>query len=940
MARNFFSLCLRGARFCAAGAMTLLVWTFWLALALLAAAQVYVASTNELRLPLFVQRAIEDRLAMSGIHINFDHTLFDPTGRILIENVRVTLTGFDEPIMTARAIYCRLDPLALAIREIRPLELRLTGVNLRVPAMLSPSGHADEIVSDLDAAFRYRAGEIAVDYLNCRLGKLPVSMYGRVAQAAFPPRRGSPLPIAEFLAKNYALFSRECAAGAEELRGLEGPALFVRLGPGASRGTTVRVSLFASGLRLAYPTELRASGIRFAGEFPLSGPAPVGSPLFLDVDQLQLPGLGGSAVRGLRAWMDVSLEPWHSGRPGFTVRELRLTAGNASANGVDVHDAIVSAKVSGLTFSTDIKRVKVERLDADARAWLWSQPASAQAQVDLGRRQADLHFRGALGSAALEAVGAALKRDLRRFVEFTQPVSIDGEAHFGAGWIFSRASARVDATGFSARGVRLDEAHANLGFDGHRLVATDSFARIGDNFARGTYEQEVPGCHYRFVLTGRLRPLDITPWIAGAWWNQVFGDVQFPAEPPLADMDLSGCWTDGRQAAVFVSVDSAGAVFRDVAFDRVRTRLFIRPQFDDCLQFSVARGSGLASGTFARRFDLNALAMRSLDFDVTSTLDVGAVAKVLGPASAQLEPFSFEKPPFLQVRGHLDGPAAGSGPHQEVHVRGRTDTALRYHDFPLEAADFTVDVHDSDVVIDPVSAGFAGGRATGNAKVWGGGTDRRLKFDLNLRGANLGRAIEIVRAYTAKKDHLPHPSPGNFVKDKANVLVDVAAAAEGRLGVPYSFQGAGTAQVQGAELGEVRMLGLLSDLFRFTSLRFTSARAAFALDGPRLVFSDVSATGANSGITARGTYAIDRHELNFRARINPFQESRAFPQKFMDMMLTPLSGALEVKLTGTIEKPSWTFANGPTNLLRSLAPPAPGAEKPYLPALSPLNEQP
>ena len=36
-------------------------------------------------------------------------------------------------------------------------------------------------------------------------------------------------------------------------------------------------------------------------------------------------------------------------------------------------------------------------------------------------------------------------------------------------------------------------------------------------------------------------------------------------------------------------------------------------------------------------------------------------------------------------------------------------------------------------------------------------------------------------------------------------------------------------------------------------------------------------------------------------------------------MLTPLSNALEVKLTGTLVKPEWSFVIGPTNFLRSLS---------------------
>ena len=153
--------------------------------------------------------------------------------------------------------------------------------------------------------------------------------------------------------------------------------------------------------------------------------------------------------------------------------------------------------------------------------------------------------------------------------------------------------------------------------------------------------------------------------------------------------------------------------------------------------------------------------------------------------------------------------------------------------------------------------------------------------------------------------------------------LDLDLSAEGRFDDPLSFKGSGSANLSGAGLGEVRMLGLLSALLRFTSLRFTTAHASFNLDGQQLVFSDVTVTGANSAIAAHGTYGLDQHQLDFRATVSPFKESKSLPQKFMDVMLTPLSDALAVRLVGTIDKPKWTFVNGPTNFLRNLEPDSP-----------------
>jgi hypothetical protein len=85
--------------------------------------------------------------------------------------------------------------------------------------------------------------------------------------------------------------------------------------------------------------------------------------------------------------------------------------------------------------------------------------------------------------------------------------------------------------------------------------------------------------------------------------------------------------------------------------------------------------------------------------------------------------------------------------------------------------------------------------------------------------------------------------------------------------------------------------------------------------------------GANSAIDAHGTYALDRRELDFNAKILPFQESANLLKSVVGVVLSPLSSVLEVKLTGSPLKPQWAFARGPTNLLRSLAPSNEGGRK-------------
>jgi hypothetical protein len=274
----------------------------------------------------------------------------------------------------------------------------------------------------------------------------------------------------------------------------------------------------------------------------------------------------------------------------------------------------------------------------------------------------------------------------------------------------------------------------------------------------------------------------------------------------------------------------------------------------------------------------------------------------------------------VKLTGRIDGPGAPGGPHTTLQIDGRTTGEFRFQDFPLDDVSFSAAVRDNDIDVTQISARFADGLLTGRTKISGQGRDRRIAFDYTLKDATLVRAVDILQNYTARKNNQPPPTPGKFLREKANVHFDLTAAATGRYDDPFSFQGEGRATLQGAGLGEVQMLGLLSELFKFTALRFTSAKTTFKIDGAKLTFPDLTLRGANSAIDAYGDFALDRRVLDFKAKIFPFQESGNPLKTLVGAVLTPFSNIFEVKLTGTLDKPEWAFVVGPTNILRALGP--------------------
>ena len=152
--------------------------------------------------------------------VKFGRATFGPSGaHPASRKARISLSSFNEPVVTADAIYVRLDPIALIERRFEAREIRATGANLFIPAMLSASGRAEKIVQDLDAGFSItsRGDEFSVDYMNCRLGGIFVSARGTVNAGPVARNATTATPLcagrSSSQAPPYVALSRECSRG-------------------------------------------------------------------------------------------------------------------------------------------------------------------------------------------------------------------------------------------------------------------------------------------------------------------------------------------------------------------------------------------------------------------------------------------------------------------------------------------------------------------------------------------------------------------------------------------------------------------------------------------------------------------------------------------------------------------------------------------------------
>jgi len=879
----------QGIRACVRSGLAFAVWGLWLALVLLLAAQLFVLSRRQLEVPAFVLRELESRLTASGVRLTFGASSFDPTGWILVENVEGRLDPFQDPVFTARAITGRFNPWMAIVGRFEPTALQVVDATVSVPAMLSPSGRTERIVTDFDVVVEPGDRQYVVPQLTARIAGVVLTAHGILPAPGLSSRETPDFP--NWISRHFPDLCRQAITAREYLADFEAPSLHVIASSSEPGVLDLEMRVLARAAQLRVPASVSARDVQLATRVRL--PTQESESRFeFTASEIRLPF--DTTAQRVRALAIGTLPA--RGNARFEPRQFDVTAVSVSSQGF-----------SADTVSAHLNPPAPGWLDGAVVAHIAGLPLAVQAGVNFTARTAELQFAGSISPDLLSPVSERLGVDLRRFFEFGVLDLEDGTARLGPGWKLEQLAAQATGQEINAYGVRIDRGRATLRLDGRRFRAPEVHAIIGENSARGSYEQDLSTREFRFLLDGQLRPLEISGWFR-PWWPNFFRQFEFPEAPPVASVDVTGVWREGLRTAVFVFVTAREPVIRGVRFDDLLSRLFIRPGIFDGLEVIAHRDGGRIEGTFGHTVDLEARQWRTLDLSLKSTLALEVATRILGPLGERLfNAYTMSAPPRVQLQAHFDGPASPTGRHQSIDADVQTTGEFRFHRFPFQDPSFDLKVRDDEILIEDLEARFAGGVVTGQTRVWNSERGRRVHFDLVVKDASLGQATATLQNFFAERRGTAMPTPGKFVQEKANVRLDMIGAAEGAVGDPLSYVGAGDVSLRGAEIGAVPLLGSLSELLSFTALRFTEAHGSFNLNGPKVEFPVLTFAGANSAIEARGAYALDARQLDFRVKVFPFQESSNLVKSVVGAVLSPLSNALEVKLTGSLEKPEWGF---------------------------------
>lgn len=875
---------------------------------------------GEIPVPAFATDKLEQLLAEKGLEVDIGKLELDLRGILLFRDVKLNMPGYAEPVAETDLILVDFPPWGVLMKDFGVNQLWISRCHLYCPAVLSPTGKREPVLTDIFTEVLFGDGGAEVSRLLLRFGNLDIMVKGGVNLRNLREKaaRGKDKAAAEpgDPAKDYAAFCRAMLEARPWVKRFTEPRL--TLGLKRNEGVTrAGLRLYANDFNLGNGVQGEWLTLRVTAEAE-------------DLEHIQLL----EAMAGLRSltWKeqvstnDIALSaklPPPSAKPiphtfhlaGRDFKGWDLTMESFSGN----------LNIAELTQPTGSIHLQNDHDWMNVNGWIDTEKGTADLKVSALWDPA-YFFKSSLLAKEGKAPELSCMEHPRWFahVIFDEKYtfkSVDAELEFGKTQLEQLALTSVYARA-TATPERVDVHHAIL-----------STARYT---VSGTFWQQFATSRYRFVLSGHVDPMDISFIIDEDWWDQLWSSFTFHSEMPYADIDIRGIFGAGSRDKYFYGSNRlTDFSYNGVYLDTCTAMLWRRPVQLTIYDLLAKNSDGEMAGILQFNYIPEGKDRKSLAFATAGTLPLEQGSALVGPEAQEItEDFKLSGPPRVHVSGIKYGEDSKQPGDLYLNIHAKLNSTTNYEDFIFDWIDFEAYKTPDHLRMRDVSFGMAEGTGIAKADVaFVDDTRRDMTLGFSLRDAKYLILADNVPFFnneekaggkdtsaadktadakapevkdTGGKDDKPERGKMNM----EGAVVDVDMHTEGTLGEVASFTGYGKLKVKNAYFGQLHLFGGLSRATQSIGLNlgtvdFTHGHTRFVIGKGFVHFPKIVINGDTAKVEANGNLNMDDSGLDFYLSLYPLGGVKVPVVSQIFSVINPLTDTVEAHLTGTIDEPVW-----------------------------------
>jgi|GEM_PF-2007351 len=345
------------------------------------------------------------------------------------------------------------------------------------------------------------------------------------------------------------------------------------------------------------------------------------------------------------------------------------------------------------------------------------------------------------------------------------------------------------------------------------------------------------------------------------------------------------------------TLGASKASVRGVMLDRYDSRITYANQITTFSNIVARSGNGTAKGTLY--FDTP---NKQLKVNLDTTADVQRIAQIAGEAvAASIAKLEINGPSRLILSGAVD--QSGANRHHLGGSFAFNDGGMSW--IVLDECQLNWSLHENVLSMLDMKGVYQGGPFQGFAAITNlfRETAPELSMRFNLQNAQLAQI------------QWPNRAPDNKILGR----VSSDFVLSGPLGIGEfqdTMTGEGTVKIRQGEIFSVRLLGGLSDILSKVIPGFGIAKqsdldAKLTIKDQQAHLEDLKLLGDVLSAKGAVTYHFD-HRIDGKIKIELFK--KGLLTDIVRLITSPISFFLEVKLSGTTDKPEWRLQKIPKEL--------------------------
>jgi hypothetical protein len=456
---------------------------------------------------------------------------------------------------------------------------------------------------------------------------------------------------------------------------------------------------------------------------------------------------------------------------------------------------------------------------------------------------------------------------------------------------------------FDWRNLSFDRLSFKIGLQPHHLIIQRCLGKVPTGFFELIGHLQKTGVS-RLQVLGQLDPTLLNAYLPD-WWKSIWPPIVFANIWPRADLDIYCDFNDVGPIRVIGLIEGYDFSYYHEWINQFKTHLYAKNQDVQLGPFVIGVGEARGLGDIRWLFDpaYNEPIATFLTYEGNLPFNT---LKSFQAAKKFLNWFDCPIPPVLKLSG---ASYLLESDKDYLLLKAESSASLRYWGVVLDNLYFQAKQTGALMAIAPINFGFCGGQGTARATV-----DNCRRDDSLLQ---LTVSVQDVQK-NQLSENVPQLSDFRSLisKNELNTAGQSTGVIDGHfsgycpLGNIFGLEGEGYFYLQ-----SFRKMGFLgaSDLLKRQStdikndFEIREISTGFRIKNNFLYVEDARLSGPTTRIIANGSYHLLNHLLDVRLRFLPFAEVPLIATAFLP--LRPLSKFFEMRLTGSLENPRWSFNN-------------------------------